>query len=135
MDESRETPGPGGTFSPSRRSVVAMGALGLGALAAPALLPGTAWADAAAAGAGASGGSGSAEPTDPGAYVRFQPVPGGFPLAVGGSPVPLWVDGSADHPGVVRAAGDLRDDLKRVTGTAPRSAPPPGPRPRPAPPC
>ncbi|GIE97395.1 glycosyl hydrolase 115 family protein [Paractinoplanes rishiriensis] len=47
-------------------------------------------------------------------YVVHQPGPGRFPLV--GAPV---VVSSADHPGVLRVAGDLRADLHRVTGVQP----------------
>lgn len=53
----------------------------------------------------------------------------GFPLAAGGTAVGIFVD-AADDPAVVRAAGDLRSDVERVSGarpdllrTLPRSAP------------
>lgn len=52
-----------------------------------------------------------------------------FPLAAGGTAVGIFVD-AADDPAVVRAAGDLRSDVERVSGarpdllrTLPRSAP------------
>ncbi|MFF1281681.1 glycosyl hydrolase 115 family protein [Streptomyces sp. NPDC058299] len=53
--------------------------------------------------------------TDPGAYVSF--TDGVFSLV--GAPV---VVSPEDHPGVVRVAGDLRDDLARVTGVRPGAA-------------
>ena len=40
-------------------------------------------------------------------------------LASGGRSAPIYVSGK-DFPGVVRAANDLRADVERVTGTAPR---------------
>ncbi|MPY62172.1 glycosyl hydrolase 115 family protein, partial [Streptomyces spongiae] len=83
----------------SRRAVLGAGA-GLAALPA---LPGVAWAEGAAPKA-----------TDPGAYLSFSPKPGAFPLV--GAPV---VVSAEDHPGVVRVAGDLRDDIERVTGVRP----------------
>ncbi|WAU86502.1 glycosyl hydrolase 115 family protein [Streptomyces sp. Qhu-G9] len=43
----------------------------------------------------------------------------GFPLVRGGVAVDLFVD-PADDPAVVRAAGDLRADIERVSGTQPR---------------
>ncbi|WP_221353056.1 glycosyl hydrolase 115 family protein [Streptomyces beigongshangae] len=52
--------------------------------------------------------------TDPGAYLSFSPRSDAFRLV--GAPVVVDAD---DHPGVVRAAGDLRDDIERVTGTRP----------------
>ena len=41
-----------------------------------------------------------------------------FPLVEGGRATPLLVSGG-DHAGVVRAVGDLRADVERVTGLAP----------------
>ncbi|OXY98852.1 glycosyl hydrolase [Streptomyces diastatochromogenes] len=52
--------------------------------------------------------------TDPGSYVSF--TGGAFSLA--GAPV---VVSAGDHPGVVRVAGDLRDDIERVMGVRPGS--------------
>lgn len=51
-------------------------------------------------------------------YVTFTPAPSSFRLCEHRRLTPLWVDRS-DYPGVVRAAGDLRDDLRRVTSAAP----------------
>ncbi|MEU7019958.1 glycosyl hydrolase 115 family protein [Streptomyces sp. NPDC046203] len=96
----------------SRRTALALGA-GLTALATPmaAVLgaAGPAWAGAA---------GGPARPTDPGAYITTSRGPGTFPLVDGGRATPLVVS-SDDFEGVVRAAGDLRDDLERVTGVRP----------------
>ncbi|MEV6491679.1 glycosyl hydrolase 115 family protein [Actinoplanes sp. NPDC051633] len=47
-------------------------------------------------------------------YITTVPGPGRFPLAG----APILVDG-ADHPGVVRVAGDLRTDITKVTGKEP----------------
>ncbi|MFG2356626.1 glycosyl hydrolase 115 family protein [Streptomyces sp. NPDC048521] len=80
----------------SRRTV-----LGAGMAAVPVLASGTALA--------AGGGP---RVTDPGAYISF--TGGAFSLV--GAPV---VVSPQDHPGVVRVAGDLRDDLERVTGVRP----------------
>jgi hypothetical protein len=44
---------------------------------------------------------------------------GAFPLVRVGRAVPLVVS-TDDHTGVVRVAGDLRDDIERVTGVRPR---------------
>ena len=56
--------------------------------------------------------------------------PGAFPLVADERAAPLWHDAS-DHPGLLRAIGDLRDDIERVTGrrpalatSRPESAPP-----------
>lgn len=51
-------------------------------------------------------------------YVVTTPRPGAFPLVAGGVAAPIVVSG-ADRPGVVRVAGDLRDDVERVTGIRP----------------
>ncbi|MFS0691428.1 glycosyl hydrolase 115 family protein [Streptomyces nitrosporeus] len=66
----------------------------------------------------ASAASAGLRPTDPGAYISFTRRPGAFVLAESGRAVPVVVSGS-DHPGVVRVAGDLRDDIERVTGVRP----------------
>ncbi|MCN9241213.1 glycosyl hydrolase 115 family protein [Streptomyces sp. RY43-2] len=96
----------------SRRTALTLGA-GLTALAAPVAsvlgASSPAWAGAA---------DGPARPTDPGAYITTSRGPGTFPLVEHGTATPLVVS-AADHPGVVRAVGDLRDDLQRVTGIAP----------------
>lgn len=54
---------------------------------------------------------------DAGPYISFSRTTGALPL--GGAPVVVDPD---DHPGVVRVAGDLRDDIERVTGVRPGSA-------------
>jgi len=51
-------------------------------------------------------------------YVSASAGAGRFPLAAAGRPASLVVS-SRDDPGVVRAAGDLRADLGRVTGAEP----------------
>ena len=90
----------------SRRTVLGAGA----GLAVAPTLPGVAWAEETSAG-GAPGGP---RVTDPGAYLSF--TGGAFSLV--GAPV---VVSPEDHPGVVRVAGDLRDDIERVTGVRPGS--------------
>ncbi|GII23921.1 glycosyl hydrolase 115 family protein [Planosporangium mesophilum] len=55
---------------------------------------------------------------DPGAYISTVAAPLSFPLVAAGRATPLVVSGR-DHPGVVRVVGDLRADLKRVTGVEP----------------
>ncbi|MEU2057021.1 glycosyl hydrolase 115 family protein [Streptomyces bungoensis] len=79
--------------------------LGAGLAAVPALTSGVAWA----------GDGADPRVTDPGSYISF--TGGAFSLV--GAPV---VVSSEDHPGVVRVAGDLRDDLERVTGVRPGPA-------------
>jgi hypothetical protein len=48
------------------------------------------------------------------AYVRISAGPGRFPVVQNGRAAMIWVD-SADWPGAVRAAGDLKSDIARVT--------------------
>ncbi|MGQ5640222.1 MULTISPECIES: glycosyl hydrolase 115 family protein [unclassified Streptomyces] len=93
-------------MSVGRRTV-----LGAGLAAVPVLTSGAAWA---AGGTGGAGGDRDPVVTDPGAYISF--TGGAFSLV--GAPV---VVSAEDHPGVVRVAGDLRDDLERVTGVRPGS--------------
>ncbi|MFG2085467.1 glycosyl hydrolase 115 family protein [Spirillospora sp. NPDC048824] len=66
----------------------------------------------------AHGGHGWDRPADPSSYISFRDGRGYFPLVAGGKAAPLVVS-DADHPGVVRAAGDLRADIERVTGERP----------------
>jgi hypothetical protein len=56
-----------------------------------------------------------------GSYITNVAAPGRFPLVAGGKAAPLVVD-SGDYPGAVRVAGDLRDDIARVTGVTPQIA-------------
>ncbi|MGW3107683.1 glycosyl hydrolase 115 family protein [Streptomyces sp. NPDC001100] len=58
--------------------------------------------------------SGVPRSVEAGAYISFSRTTGAFPLV--GAPVVVDPD---DHPGVVRVAGDLRDDIERVTGVRP----------------
>jgi hypothetical protein len=51
-------------------------------------------------------------------FVAHEPVPDSFPVVAAGVATQLWVDDD-DWPGVLRAAGDLRDDIERVTGHTP----------------
>ena len=52
-------------------------------------------------------------------YIRAIPTPGGFTLAQDGTTAKLYVD-SNDDWGVIHAAHDLQDDIRRITGlTAP----------------
>lgn len=51
-------------------------------------------------------------------YVTSQGGSGRFPLVSKGKAATLVVSG-ADHPGVVRVAGDLQADIERVTGIKP----------------
>ncbi|MFE9604808.1 glycosyl hydrolase 115 family protein [Streptomyces hokutonensis] len=60
--------------------------------------------------------SGVPRSMEAGAYISFSRATGAFPLV--GAPVVVDPD---DHPGVVRVAGDLRDDIERVTGVRPGS--------------
>jgi hypothetical protein len=63
------------------------------------------------------GGQGHGEP-DPASYISFRDGRGHFPLVADGRAAPLVVS-DADHPGVVRVAGDLRADIERVSGERP----------------
>ncbi|MFF5436855.1 glycosyl hydrolase 115 family protein [Streptomyces achromogenes] len=93
----------------SRRTVLGGTVLGAGlaAVSVPA-------AEAASEpGSGAVSGAGEGlRVTDPGSYISFT----GGVFSLVGAPV---VVSQEDHPGVVRVAGDLRDDLARVTGVRP----------------
>jgi len=59
-----------------------------------------------------------AAPAGDRAYVTFTPAANSFPLVQNGAAAPLVV-GADDWPGVLRAAGDLRADVARVTTTTP----------------
>ncbi len=50
--------------------------------------------------------------------VVFQPTAGAFPLADGGKTPELLLS-AGDYAGVLRAAGDFREDIHRVTGLMP----------------
>jgi hypothetical protein len=50
-------------------------------------------------------------------YVQFAASPGSFVLASNGATAQICAD-PADWPGVLRAAHDLHDDIRRVTGLA-----------------
>ena len=58
--------------------------------------------------------------------VLDRTEPGAFPLVQGGKAAPIHLD-AADHAGVIRAAGDLRDDIARVTGSTPELVTAPSP--------
>ncbi|WP_330451580.1 MULTISPECIES: glycosyl hydrolase 115 family protein [unclassified Streptomyces] len=108
-----DTPDSGTPRPTSRRSVLGLG-LGLTALTATPLgslvgLTGR---------ASATGHGPAARPTDPGAYIAFTASRGSFPLVAHGRATPVLVS-DRDWPGVVRVAGDLRDDIERVTGVRP----------------
>ncbi|HZC51693.1 MAG TPA: glycosyl hydrolase 115 family protein, partial [Mycobacterium sp.] len=81
-------------------------ALLLAALVAPAVTT----ARAAPAPAG--------QPNPSGSYISETAAPDRFPLVAGGAAAPLVVN-SGDYPGVMRAVGDLRTDIGRVTGVEP----------------
>ncbi|MDX1674319.1 MAG: glycosyl hydrolase 115 family protein [Longimicrobiales bacterium] len=75
----------------------------------------------------------SAPSAGPGDYIATAAAEGRFPLAEAGRPAAIHVDPTAP-PGVDRAAASFRDDVARVTGTAPAllegelsAAPPAGP--------
>ena len=48
-------------------------------------------------------------------YVANRAEAGSFPIVQNKRAATLWVD-AADWPGVIRAVGDLRSDVARVTG-------------------
>ncbi|MEV7388542.1 glycosyl hydrolase 115 family protein [Streptomyces sp. NPDC091215] len=99
-------------MSVRRRTVLGAG---VAAVQVPVLSPGAGVVRAVGDGDGdGNGGDGGPRVTDPGAYLSFTSVGGAFPLV--GAPVVVSAD---DHPGVVRVAGDLRDDIERVTGMRP----------------
>ncbi|MEU8508151.1 glycosyl hydrolase 115 family protein [Streptomyces brevispora] len=99
-----------------RRSVLGLG-LGLTALTATPL--GSLLGLSAEASATRHGPD--VRPTDPGAYISFTSRPGSFPLVRDGRAAPVAVS-DRDWAGVVRVAGDLRDDIERVTGIRPALA-------------
>jgi hypothetical protein len=47
-------------------------------------------------------------------YIFDKPVAGVFPIAQTQTAARIYVD-SADWPGIARAAGDLKTDIRRVT--------------------
>ncbi|WP_207427812.1 glycosyl hydrolase 115 family protein [Pedobacter sp. SYSU D00535] len=50
-------------------------------------------------------------------YVEVSPSAKGFEIAKNGNSAPIYVDGN-EWAGVVRAANDLSDDIRKVSGTA-----------------
>ncbi|MEQ4304872.1 glycosyl hydrolase 115 family protein [Plantactinospora sp. B6F1] len=82
--------------------------LTLAVAAAPALGPSSATA----------GGHGGEARQDRAGFVSPRSKPGSLPLVERGRAATLVVSAS-DHPGVVRAVGDLRGDVERVTGVRP----------------
>jgi hypothetical protein len=55
-------------------------------------------------------------------YIESLASPGSFCIVEEKVAAPIWVD-TNDYPGVLRAVGDLRADVARVTGVAPPTAP------------
>ncbi|MEO8484067.1 MAG: glycosyl hydrolase 115 family protein [Acidobacteriota bacterium] len=51
-------------------------------------------------------------------YITPTPTRNSVVLMQGQQAAPIWVD-AADWPGVIRAAGDLQGDIRRVTGLTP----------------
>src|SRR3974390_1713097 len=51
-------------------------------------------------------------------YVSTSPQPSSFGIVQGGRAAAIYVD-SRDYSGVIRAAGDLKNDIALVTGVAP----------------
>ena len=52
-------------------------------------------------------------------YVRFSAAPGGFTIVDANTTATIYVD-PKDWPGVLRAAGDLSNDIRDVTGKTPK---------------
>jgi hypothetical protein len=52
-------------------------------------------------------------------YIELSPNAGSFPIVRSGTASALWVD-PADYVGVVRAVGDLKNDIALVTGVNPK---------------
>ena len=52
-------------------------------------------------------------------YVQFSAAPGGFTVVNGNTTATIFVD-PKDWPGVLRAANDLSNDIKDVTGKTPK---------------
>src|SRR5690349_13671491 len=52
-------------------------------------------------------------------YVQFSAAPGGFTIVDANTMATIYVD-PKDWPGVLRAANDLSNDIKDITGKAPR---------------
>lgn len=50
-------------------------------------------------------------------YIQHDPASGAFKIASGGKTAPIYLDPD-DWKGVIRAADDLGDDVRKVTGTA-----------------
>ncbi|MGI5151139.1 glycosyl hydrolase 115 family protein [Plantactinospora sp. CA-294935] len=73
---------------------------------------------ALASSATASGGRGAEAGRDPAGFISTRAKPGSLPLVERARAATLVVSAD-DHPGVVRAVGDLRDDVERVTGVRP----------------
>lgn len=76
---------------------------------------GPAFADASGAAGSAAGSPGA------GTFVAAQAGAGRFALVAGGTAAPL-VASSTDFPGVLRAVGDLQNDIASVTGVRPAVA-------------
>ena len=98
------TTGTAGALSGSGGSA-ASGGTGAGGTTSSAGAAGTGTARGGAGGSSAGTG-GAAPPRDP------------FNVVTAGAAVDIYVD-AADFPAVVRAVGDLRADVQRVSGTAP----------------
>ncbi|MDT0266423.1 glycosyl hydrolase 115 family protein [Streptomyces sp. DSM 44915] len=99
----------------SRRAFLSILPLTVAATAVPTV-------PAVAASAGGAGRPGARE-----TFVTDTWRPGSLPLVAAGRATPILVS-DADHPGVVRVAGDLSADLERVTGLAPEVRTEPGGR-------
>jgi hypothetical protein len=52
-------------------------------------------------------------------FISFSTVPRGVPLVEKGRATAMWID-TNEFPAVLRAAGDLRADIEKVSGVAPQ---------------
>ena len=95
---------------PTRRDLLRGGGLVVGGVLVSGGIATAASSPALAAGNGSATGLGS--------YISTDPRGAAFTLVASRSAAPIAVSAS-DFPGVVRAAGDLQADIKRVTGVQP----------------
>ncbi|WP_410534972.1 glycosyl hydrolase 115 family protein [Streptomyces sp. KL2] len=106
----RPNTGPQASENASRRTFLGLIPLTAAAAAVPAAV--------AAPAAAADRGRGGGHTQGSGTYISFSRRGGSFPLVADGRAAPIVVSGG-DHPGVLRAAEDLRKDIGRVTGVEP----------------
>lgn len=109
---SRPAGGPPGRRPTTRRTFLGLSAAAAATTAVPALTATSARADTPPTPTALGPGP------DDETYVVTSPRPGSLPLVADGRALPI-VYHHADHPGVVRVVGDLRADVRRVTGVEP----------------